>query len=150
MTVNRFWDFVLSAEQEYADYRKQIMKRFALSAAETDIVMFLANNPAFDTAAQIAKIRKIQKSQVSLSVNSLLEKGLLEGRRQPSDKKSIHLTLTQKAEPVIAYGRAVQREFTRALFAGFSEEEKAEFTRLHAKIAENIENKRKQPLCSKS
>ena len=64
MTMNEFWDFVRAAEREYAAYRKRIMTQFALSAAETDIVMFLANNPGYDTAAQIARVRKIPKSQV--------------------------------------------------------------------------------------
>ena len=44
MTINKFWEFILSLESEYGSYRKKIMNRFSLSAAETDILMFLSHN----------------------------------------------------------------------------------------------------------
>lgn len=51
MTTSSFWNFISAAEDEYSVYRKRIMAKFSLSAAETDIIMFLANNPGYDTAA---------------------------------------------------------------------------------------------------
>ena len=77
MTTSSFWDFISAAEDEYSVYRKRIMAKFSLSAAETDIIMFLANNHGYDTAADISKVRRILKSQVSVSVKSLSEKGKL-------------------------------------------------------------------------
>lgn len=148
MNINDFWDYSLSLEREYAEYRKRIMQNFSLSAAETDILMFLANNPEFDTAAQVSKIRKIPKSQVSLSVNSLYEKELIKRIYKDNNKKTIHLKITEKATPVIVYGRKIQEEFSKQLFSGFTEQEKSEFFRLHFKIAENIELKRNDKKCS--
>ena len=138
MTANEMWTHVLSIENFYAKYRKLIMNEFALSAAETDVLMFLANNPDFDTASHISKIRKIPKSQVSLAVNSLCEKGLLIGVYTEGNKKSIHLSPTDKAQPIIDYGKTVQKEFICALFNGFSDEDIAEFKRLYTKISDNI------------
>ena len=97
MTTSSFWNFISAAEDEYSVYRKRIMAKFSLSAAETDIIMFLANNPGYDTAADISKVRRILKSQVSLSVKSLCEKGLLTGTYKDGNKKSVHLSLTAKA-----------------------------------------------------
>ena len=71
MTTSSFWNFISAAEDEYSVYRKRIMAKFSLSAAETDTIMFLANNPDYDTAADISKVRRILKSQVSVSVKSL-------------------------------------------------------------------------------
>lgn len=141
MELSEFWDFALTAEQVYADYRKQIMEKFSLTAAETDIIMFLANNPGFDTAAQIAKIRKIPKSQISVSVNSLTERSLLTGCYHHGNKKSIHLKLTESAMPIITYGHQVQAAFGKRLFKDFSPKETAEFQRLQRKIANNIQKK---------
>lgn len=138
MTANEMWTHVLSIENFYAEYRKRIMNEFALSAAETDVLMFLANNPDFDTASHISKIRKIPKSQVSLAVNSLCEKNLLIGVYTEGNKKSIHLSPTDKAQPIIDYGKTVQKEFICALFNGFSDEDIAEFKRLYTKISDNI------------
>lgn len=140
MNLSEFWNYILSLEKEYGICRKKISAKFSLSSAETDIIMFLANNPGFDTASDISKIRKIPKSQVSMSVNSLYEKKLLEGFYKENNKKSIHLKLTKKADDIVLYGRKVQRAFAEKLFSGFTDDEKAEFTRLYLKICANIEN----------
>mgnify|MGYP004556144799 CR=1 FL=1 len=142
MTISEFWDYILSIENEYAVFRKRIMLEFSLSAAETDIIMFLANNPCFDTAAHISKMKKMPKSQVSLAVNSLCRRGLLEGVYSVGNRKSIHLKLKENADPIVAYGKKVQGEFSKLLFSDFTESERAEFSRLHSKIAENIKAKK--------
>lgn len=144
MTMSKFWGFILSLESEYGSYRKKIMSRFSLSAAETDILMFLSNNPQYDTAADISRIRRIPKSQVSTSVKSLCEKGYLCTDYKDNNRKSIHLSLSQSALPVTDYGKTVQTEFEAMLFSGFSEEEKTEFEKLHIKIADNIKNKKER------
>ena len=71
MKKNTFADFVICMAKEYEPFRRRIMERFSLSAAEVDVLMFLANNPEYSTAAQVSKIRMIPKSHVSLAVNSL-------------------------------------------------------------------------------
>ena len=71
------WQFAVEVEREYAQYRKKVMMRYHLSAAEVDILLFLANNSQFDLATDIVRVRKMQKSHVSLAVNGLCEKGYL-------------------------------------------------------------------------
>lgn len=56
------------------------MMRYHLSAAEVDILLFLANNSQFDLATDIVRVRKMQKSHVSLAVNGLCEKATCEKR----------------------------------------------------------------------
>lgn len=70
------WQFAVEVEREYAQYRKKVMMRYHLSAAEVDILLFLANNSQFDLATDIVRVRKMQKSHVSLAVNGLCEKRL--------------------------------------------------------------------------
>lgn len=53
---------------------KKVMVRYDLSAAEVDVLLFLANNSQFDLAVDIVRVRKMQKSHVSLAVNKLCEK----------------------------------------------------------------------------
>lgn len=104
--------------------------------------MFLANNPDYDTAADISKVRRILKSQVSVSVKSLCEKGLLTGTYKDGNKKSVHLSLTEKAKPVVTYGKKEQSDFAAVLFDGFTDDEIAAFERYHIKILDNISRKR--------
>ena len=133
------WDYIIALENEYGKYRKRIMTAFSLTAAETDIIMFLSNNPCADTSAKIAEVRKMQKSQVSLSVKRLLERGLLNGEYSPNNKKCLHLKLTANAASIVEFGHGIQNEFTNMLFKSFTADERTEFLRLHHKIAENIE-----------
>lgn len=142
MTTSSLWNFISAVENEYSEYRKRIMTKFSLTAAETDILMFLANNPQHDTAADVSKIRRIPKSQVSVSVKSLCEKGILTGVYKDGNKKSIHLSLTSAAKPIVTYGKKEQNRFTSVLFDGFTEEEIAEIDRSHIKIQNNINKKR--------
>ena len=53
------WQFAVEVEREYAQYRKKVMMRYHLSAAEVDILLFLANNSQFDcTCAENAEITR--------------------------------------------------------------------------------------------
>ena len=139
MDIDKFWDFLQAIEAEYARCRRSLTARYSLTAAEADVLMFLANNPRFDTAAQISRIRRIPKSQVSVSVASLCEMGLLTRSYAPGDRKSVHLAPSDAAAPVIACGHAAQQEFAESLFSALTEEERAEYFRLHEKIARSIE-----------
>ena len=139
MEPSQFFDFVAAAERTYGALRAEVMARFALTAAEVDVLLFLANNPQYDTAAQIARVRRIPKSHVSISVAALAERGLLQKSYADGNRKTVHLALTDAAAPAAAFGREKQEEFFRRMFAGFSPEELAELDRLHRKAAQNLE-----------
>lgn len=140
MTLNEFWSFISSLEKRYALFRSTVTERFSLTAAEADILLFLANNPGRDTAAQIAKTRKIAKSHVSLAVKGLTERGFIEPYYEDGNKKSAHLRLLPPSREAVEAGRAMQEEFAALLFHGFSDSERAEFSRLNKKIAQNLED----------
>ena len=38
------WQFAVEVERKYNQYRKKVMVRYDLSAAEVDVLLFLANN----------------------------------------------------------------------------------------------------------
>ena len=58
---------------------------------EYDILMFLHNNPKYNTAADIVKIRKSTKSHVSTSLKALENKGLIERIQSTRNKKLLRL-----------------------------------------------------------
>lgn len=140
MTLNEFWSFISSLEKRYALFRSTVTERFSLTAAEADILLFLANNPGRDTASRIAKTRKIAKSHVSLAVKGLTERGFIEPYYEDGNKKSAHLRLLPPSHEAVEAGRAMQEKFAALLFNGFSDSERAEFSRLNKKIAQNLED----------
>lgn len=64
-----------------------VCDKYDLTQMEYDILMFLHDNPQYNTAAEIVKIRRSTKSHVSTSLRMLEEKGLIE-KRQSEDNKS--------------------------------------------------------------
>ena len=50
------WQFAVEVERKYNQYRKKVMVRYDLSAAEVDVLLFLANNSQFDLAVDNAEI----------------------------------------------------------------------------------------------
>ena len=122
-------------------YEKSVMpvcKTYGLTYMEFTVLMFLQNNPKYDTAAQLVKIRRLSKSHVSVSVNGLQEKGFVEGVYYPGNKKTLHLRLTEAAQPVVTAGIKAQKEFGAMLVRGFSTEEVAQLQYLTDKLHENM------------
>lgn len=111
---------------------------------EYDILMFLHNNPQYNTAAEIVKIRKSTKSHVSTSLRMLEEKGLIEKRQSEDNKKYIAIILLDKAKTIVNEGTAVQKQFARDILDGLSEEEMDMCKAVFEKIYENAEKRLKQ------
>ena len=134
MTPSELWTGILAMERAYAACRREVTEEFRLTAAEFDVLLFLANNEERDTAADIVRTRKIPKSQVSLAVNALIGRGLLTGEHRPGDRKSVHLRTTAAAGPIVAAGRAAQERFATRLFGALTEEEKEQFIALQRRM----------------
>ena len=102
----------------------EVCDRYGLTQMEYDILMFLHNNPQYNTAAEIVKIRKSTKSHVSTSLKNLESKGLVERIQSKDNKKHIEIVLLSGAEPIIKEGIKAQKEFAHNVLKGLTEEEK--------------------------
>lgn len=123
----------------YCSLFTSMLGYWGLTQLEMDILLFLSNNPAFDTARDIVEKRHLAKSHVSAGVEALAGRGLLERRLLPGNRKTIHLRLTSAAEPVVEEGREIQQQYANILLNGFSEEERRELFRLLDKVSQNVD-----------
>ncbi len=122
-------------------YERTVMpvcREFGLTYMEFTVLMFLHNNPQYDTAAQIVRIRRLTKSHVSISLKGLQERGLVKGEYFPGNQKTLHLSVTEAAKPVVEAGLAAQKTFGSKLARGFTEEELEQFKKMVEKLNENI------------
>ena len=106
---------------------------------EYDILMFIYNNPAYNTAADIVRIRKSTKSHVSTSLKVLEDCGFIERRVDKDNKKHVTIHLLQLANEVIEDGIWAQKEFAQDMFEGLSEEEIKVFISVFQKVYDNAE-----------
>ena len=131
------WSALRRLESEYERWRALMMKRYRLSAIEADVLLFLANYPDYDTAAQIAALRGISKSHVSLAVASLCKRGYLSRRADPGNRRRLHLAISPAASEAVSYGMTQQQLFCERLFDGFSEAERELSFRSLRRVADN-------------
>ena len=135
-----FWDKHKTITCYYEALTRSICERFKLTQMEYDILMFLYNNPQYNKASDIVKIRKSTKSHVSTSLKQLEDKGLVEKKQSAENKKQIEIFLLEPAQEIVRSGLDVQKEFMENMFQGLTEEEMSLWKSIFIKICNNAEN----------
>ena len=134
-----FWDEHKTITRYYEMKVSGVCEKYQLRQLEYDILMFIYNNPAYNTAADIVRIRKSTKSHVSTSLKVLEDRGFIERRVDKDNKMHVTIHLLQLANEVIEDGIWVQKEFAQDMFEGLSEEEIKVFINVFQKVYDNAE-----------
>lgn len=135
-----FWELFSPMKALYSACVEPVCREYGVTRTELDILLFLANNPEYDTAAEIIEIRYLVKSHVSTSIKALEKQGYLKKDYHPDNKKTAHLSICEPAEELIAAGRAAQKRFFGILCEGMSAEETAMMQHFREHMAANIRN----------
>ena len=128
------------AKKGYGKLLAPICEENSLTRKELDVLLFLHNNPDYDRAADIVTRRGMTKSHVSLSVAGLEEKGLLLRRFDESDRRTAHLTLTDRSREIAEQARQKQILFFGSIYKDISREELESLANITEKIWNNIRN----------
>lgn len=137
-----FLDDVSLMRRLYSRRFTGLLSETGLNQAEIDVLLFLANNPPYDTAGDIVRRRGLAKSHVSAAVESLAEKGLLARVYRGGNRKTVHLELLPPALEPVARGRALQTAFFDGLLEGFSGEERNTLAGFLRRIHDNLKEGR--------
>lgn len=110
-----------------------------LSMREMDVVLFLANNPDCDTAREVSELRGLAKSQVSAAVDLLAERGFLCRRPDQTDRRVVHLALTDQGTTLARAGQRIQSACVDTLLSGLTQAEAEQFQTLLEKVLSGAE-----------
>lgn len=102
----------------YAGIMRPLSAELNMAQTAVDILMFLANNPGYDTAKDICTMRHLKPGIVSFHVEKLVQEGYLERQNVPGDRRKCRLVCTEKAASIIEKGRALQAKFMRQMTKG--------------------------------
>ena len=127
--MNAGKEFAHKFARAYAAACKPLCRELKLPQTAFDILMFLANNPGYRTAGDIVEVRRIKANLVSVNVDKLVREGYLRRETVEGDRRKTLLVCTERAQPVIERGRALQSAFFEQLFAHTDEEMRASFFR---------------------
>ena len=121
--LTEFCDSFSLMKRLYDQVMEPVCRNYGITRMELDILLFLANNPCYDTAADIIGRRQLTKSHVSSSVRRLEERGLLGRTFRQGNRKTVHLSLLAGSAPIVKEGRNAQKQYFSEIFKGFSKEE---------------------------
>lgn len=133
----RLLRFSLQFRKFYARRFAPLLEETGLTMREVHVLLFLANNPDYDTARDVTALRGLSKSQVSQAVDLLTAEGLLRRRSDERDRRVVHLTLTEEGAPLARECQRIQAECAQHMLAGLTEEERAQLLHLLGTVLDN-------------
>ena len=136
--MNMSMEFSRKLALAYTAVCKPLCQTLKLPQTAFDILLFLANNPAYQTAADIVEVRKIKANLVSVNVDKLVRDGYLTREPMPGDRRKTKLLCTEKAQPVIMQGRQLQSAFLQRLFAHTDQQMQDAFLKTIAIMGKNL------------
>ncbi len=136
----KIWDTQTLLKSAYNKCMAPVCQHHQLTKMELAILLFLANNPEYDTASDIVDKRKFAKSHVSTSVKSLEKRGFLIKKCQENNRKTVHLKLCRSALQIVIDGQAAQKKFGDLLFQNFTDKDIKKAWQLFSMCIQNIEH----------
>ena len=98
----------------YAALCKPLCQKLHLTQTAFDILMFLANNPGYQTASDVVEMRKLKANLVSVNVDRLVQEGYLVREADPADRRRTLLRCTEKAQPIMCGAALCRRSSARS------------------------------------
>ena len=123
---------------------EEATEKLSITHTEIEIIMFLFNNPDYDTAKDISKLRKFPKSCVSKAVDDLIKKDYLESFIDISDRRILHLKLKEPSKPVIKLSQKIRTHFLEIICQGIDDREKEELLKILNTISINVKEALKE------
>lgn len=117
-------------------YRTEMYETLGIGSYQDSYILHVCRNPGI-TQEQLSKMIFIHKSNVARQLNSLEEKGFVERRPDPHDKRNLLVYPTEKAQSALPVIREVNRRWNESILQGFTEEEKETIAKYIGVLAEN-------------
>ena len=117
-------------------YRLEEYEELGIGSYQDSYLLDICKNPGI-TQEQLSKVMYVHKSNVARQVGSLEEKGFVQRRPDPSDRRSLQLYPTEKALSALGDIRRVHAKWRELLLDGMNEEEQEIVAKCIERLAEN-------------
>ena len=95
-------EFGRKTSAAYAALCKPLCQKLHLPQTAFDILMFLANNPGYQTASDVVEVRKLKANLVSVNIDRLVQEGYLVREADPGDRRRTLLRCAEKPAPSLS------------------------------------------------
>ncbi len=137
VSASRLLQFSQHFRKFFCQQFSPLLEETGLSMREFHVLLFLINNPGFDTARDVTEFRGLAKSQVSQAVELLCARSLLARMPDTADRRVVHLTLTDEGLSLARRARVLQSQCYRRLLEGFTPQEEALLQDLLSRVLDN-------------
>ena len=131
-------EFAHNFFQAYCIHCRAFCRELRMPQTAFDILMFLANNPNYNTAKDIVELRGLKANLVSVNVERLVQEGYLDRQDFPGDRRKTVLVCTEKARPVVKKGQELQSSFSEAIFRDVDPDARENFYRVMETVERNL------------
>lgn len=135
--MEQITEFLRMQKQGIQSYNRRIedtARRLGLTKPEADVLLFLANNPQYNTARDVVQYRGFSKTYVSRAAESLVRQELLTTVQSAADRRVQYLHLTERASLPVSLLRRTQKEFFQFLTEDLSDEDVAVLERVFRSV----------------
>lgn len=114
-------------------YLEPVAIKYDLTLPEVSLLLYLSQKPQVESVKGLSDVIGISRSRILVALQKLGMREIIKVEEQ------INITLLSKADPILSDLAAAQRDFEKARFSGFEEEELILYASLSNKIKKNIE-----------
>lgn len=140
MSIKISIEFARNFYQAYCIRCKSLCRELRMPQTAFDILMFMANNPQYNTAKDIVELRGLKANLVSVNVERLVREGYLDRNAFPGDRRKTILACTPKAKPIVRRGQELQELFFEEIFRDVDEASRENFHRVMEQVGRNLNN----------
>lgn len=116
------------------------MQQYHLRKIDVEILTYLYFCGEHNTARDIQKLGLFTKGHISQSLERLVQEQLVFTEHDVRDRRVVHLSLGEKAIPIIQEAKKVKMELFEQVFRGITDDEKEVLVRVARKVWNNITN----------
>lgn len=136
--LHNFLHLTRQFERIYSKTIQQAAQKHGLSKTEADVLLFLYNNPEYDTARDIVEFRGIAKSYVSKTIELLIQKGFVLAQENEKDRRMIHLKLQDSRLDIVQELKHTQEALFALICRDISEQDREQLSLIFTKLSQNI------------
>ncbi|MGL4991775.1 MAG: MarR family winged helix-turn-helix transcriptional regulator [Sarcina sp.] len=128
------------AKKLYKGYVEKELKEFGLSQIEIEIIAYLNRYSKNNTAKEIVEYLSLSKGMISRTLDSLIEKEIIELEKDKVDKRVLRLKLTEKSSDLVDKLEVSNKKFFEELITDIGEEKLDIFTEVLEDMIENLKD----------
>lgn len=135
--VSELLYFFKKIKDEYDKKIEESALEIALTKPEADLLLFLSNNPSYNTARDAVAYRGFSKAYVSKALNSLYKKNYISLKQDVVDKRYQHIFINENIINKVKILQNTQEKVFQEHTKNITEEEKNLFIEIINKMFKN-------------